>query len=347
MKMSMNWTGGLLVLMATGALLPAQAGQAVEAAGGPQQEAQGASATASVPVDAGALVLEIFHAQRMHPPALFEAVKRLCGRKLAVRRAEGVSLVDNIAVVESAFLIQDTREMATVILGALKLLDQLPPGEPRAAGAFVRSACTLRYIGDKEVTTVLNGWRRHIRLPDGSTISNVSFLKERGVVDLYDTKENVTAMTAILQSLDKPLAQVLVTCHLIEAVPDVQQGGAPLPEALTRQLGQLTGHTAFRSVATGMVRTTVRSEQKVELIMGSDPEEQATLSFHPASFDSADGVLTMEQLHFSCNRAGGGKPGHRSLCTNASTQLRAGEFAVVGASGSTPMLAVLHMTLIR
>ncbi len=347
MKMTTKCAGGLLVLVVLGALLPAQTGRASESAGMAPQQAVGVSAAAGVPVEAAALVLEVFHAERSHPPALFEAVQRLYGRKLAVRRADGVSLVDNVAAVQAAILIQDTREMGTAILGGLKLLDQRPLSEQRTSGSFVSSAYALRYLGEKEVIVALDGLRRHIRQSDGSTVSSVSFLKERGVVALYDTQENVAAMTAILRNMDRPLAQVLVTCHIIEVLPEGESGGAALPEALTQQLRQLTGHASFRGVATGMVRTAVKSERRVELNMGSGPAEQATLSFQPASFDSAEGVLSLEQIQFSCTRSNGGKPGSLTLGASTSTMIRADEYAVLGASGANPTFAVLHMTLIR
>lgn len=345
MKTIQKLMGGFVLLLSLSALLPAQATKEPGPSEGAVQQAGAPLASQGIPVEASALVLEVFRAEHVHPMSLFDAVKRLYGRKLAVKRAEGVNLVENVAVAESAILVQDTREMSTVILEALKRLDARAAESGRPSIPKVTSACALRYLEPKDACTALQGWRRVVRQPDGSDTQNVSYVPGRAVIVLYDTAEQVAAMKAILQHLDVPHTQILISCHIIEALPDGAQDATPLAEDLLRQLSQFTGKSSFRAVGTGMVRTTTKTDRQVEMSLGTSQARHAVISFRPAAFDSAEQVLSLEELKLSYTYASGSKSGPESFTT--STVLHAGEYTLLGASGVPGIFAVLHMNIVR
>lgn len=165
-------------------------------------------------------------------------------------------------------------------------------------------------------------------------LSDLSIVQERGLLVLHDSPDSTEAALALLERLDLPAQQVLLTCQLLEVGGSAQ--GPALPRELGDNLQKLLPGSTFAPVAMAMLQTSVGGEARVSLQLESTGKRYR-FELVPSAFDASTGSLTVTDCSLIEEAD---KP--RELF-RTSTVLHGGEYTVLAATGATPRLLVVRV----
>lgn len=296
------------------------------------------------------IVLQDYTVQHQDAGQLQNLLEDLVGRNFLVKERGGQS-VENIQRLGQSLILYDTKEQVARLLETLKRLDVPPQSAP--AGLQLR---TLEYVPRFiSLDTSFDALRSFIQSFDprrtGSSVPNVSTVKERGMLVLRDTETQVAEMLALLKRIDQPEKQVLITVYVIGPVDAA--GGTPLPPELAQNLAKLLPQFRFGMNGIAMLQTSVGGERELSLSLDGGRSGSFQLAFRPVAFDAETSSLTVErcvlrQDVFQDISSGGDTPARRQFTGvkdvfSTNTVFRGGEYTVLGATGAEPVLVVVRV----
>lgn len=242
--------------------------------------------------------------------------------------------VSNLHVLGRSILIHDTEERAQAIGQALHALDIQAQDEVDAQpslGALRILGWTPRHIDLQSAWNAISHRRAEVVARDdrgaGVTLQNLTLMDGLGRIVIQDTPDRVASILAVLEAVDVPDPQLLLTCLILAGTDDATRADPELPADLAQDLSRLVPFDHFERVAFGAVRTSGRAES-IELQLN----ESFRLRLEPDAYDDAEGIMTARV------RAMGDRAGF-----DARTTLAADEFTVIGAAGEQPLFTVVRL----
>lgn len=266
---------------------------------------------------------------------LLDAALRVYGRPIWVTDVgDPRSPVDNIFRLDDKIVVYDTPAYARRVLEGLRQLDG--PVETEAPGGprYDTVHYTPSHVSLNSALEALGGFRRSI----DDDVQNLQALHERSVVVMRDTPERLAAMTGLLERVDVPQTQAILTCYLLRPADEEsrQQGeSAPVPPALARNLDALTGFADWRLEGRALVRTATVADTPLELRF-DETGIRYELELHPIAYSPDTGSMTLGRCRFTRYETGG----RTERLFSTSTAIRGGEWTVLGAAGDSPYVAL-------
>jgi len=298
------------------------------------------------PADAE-LTISVYKPQHAAARTLHELARQLFGRQ--IQDAAG-GAKSNVSLAGDTIVVNDSAEAAKGIVEKLAYLDESfarPEGDSNArleTFEYRPHALNLRVLEN-----TLQSFRRTIEIaPAGPGIPpaqapNISAVHEQGILIVRDTPENLAVIQEMLEKIDKPPQQAMLTCFVLSARAD-GQGNAPA--VLASALKKLLPYESYRVDATGLVRVSTQPGRRVGITMTAsndphDPRAQSVYQLNAVigAWDPDGKSLLLE----SCNVTASGPTGSRQMF-ETTTSIFAGEYAVLGVAGGDPLFVVLRVT---
>jgi hypothetical protein len=282
---------------------------------------------------------------------LTDALQSVHHRQFLVRNDDGsvAGPYWNIDRFGDLIVLHDTPQQVEVLTQSMSALQQaLAGGGPASAGVALQvKEYVPRHQQVSNLLRALEPFRRFVvndsatgadggGVTGGVQTHNVASLQEPALIVLRDTEENLAAMLALLERVDVPAPQMLLTCTLLRAV----QEGDPSPPVdglspeLAAGLRALVPYEHFRTVGFAALRASVVGGRELSVLGQYENGEQFKLVMQPIGFDAKTGVLSLDRCKFT---AADGQQ------FEAGMTLRAGEDTVLGASGADPLFVVLRI----
>lgn len=279
------------------------------------------------------VVLE--HFTPMHAPAshLHQLAYDIAGIQRDVYATNGMdyTTVNNLFAFGDSIMIYDTPEAAASATALLTSLDQAYESSHEAEEVV---SVPIRYLSQE---------RMHQLLPtffDGTYV----IVNEQSTVLLSGNTQDTQRVKALIESLDKPAPQVMLSCYLVKGTntPDINDDR--IPKDLETHLASLLSYESLELYSHAVLRTTVHpTTGSIEMWMAPDNDERhGVLELSPGGFDSETGTLTLNECSFSLAY----EQGPPTPVFSTSTAIRAGEYTVLGATGLSPMFVVLRFDLL-
>jgi hypothetical protein len=297
------------------------------------QDAGGATQERPNPLlfSADDVVTEFYTPENSSVHELIRVAAQFHGRSFYVEERGGYNArpLENLQLLGDSILIYDKPDYTTSLLAALKLLDRGNADEP-GRQAIVTRHWSPGFVSVNTGLGALQPFNRSVFLVDDQgrehAVGNVSMLQNQNVLVLRDSPDQVDQMLELLEVIDQPETQLMVTTMVLRGVRGDSEDD--VPAELTRHLSQLVPYDTFSVEAMGMVRTSARAREiqikldgRNRLVFEPDAFDRESLSLSGmCHFDSADG------FQFETR-----------------TSVAAGEYTVLGAAGEVPLLVVLRI----
>jgi hypothetical protein len=270
---------------------------------------------------------------------VFQLARELYGRWLHLSERGGVggAPVFNLQRLGGSLLVYDVPEQALFIKERLLELDAqaaLASAGERSQPAIQTVEWSPRHVSVDTAWRAIAGMQRTVMTNDAhgahTQSPNITRAEGANMIVLRETTERMGTLKSLLERVDQPEEQLLITCMVIAATDGTPDGPA-LPTELTDDLAQLVPFDKFSMLSLGVMRSSVRSEQ-IELNM----DNAWQLEIEPEAFDSALGRLTAKVAF---------KGVGQSFRTR--TTIGLGEYTVLGATGREPVFAVIQARALK
>lgn len=316
-----------ILLLASG--LPCQA-QSLD-----QESHQGQEASNTRPLmSASEMTTTFFRPQYLEIGPLAKLARNIHGRDISIEEKGGyfASPVSNIQLIDDAMLIYEDAASAQRIIAWCQQMDESMKGDASEKPDLTVTEWRPRNISLMTGYSALSPFHRNVRdYYKGDFVSenqNLTLLKEQGTIVLRDTPRQIAAMLALLDRIDAPEEQLMLTAMVITGQRGAGSGNGDVPAELAEHLAKLVPFSNFRTESVGMVRTSARAKW-VEIVV----DEGNRLEIHPEVFDTETSTLTARCDFKSAS----------GLRFETRTTISAGEYTVLGASGSQPLFCVLRI----
>lgn len=282
------------------------------------------------------LELKHYRPKYISADELAPLARRMFGRSFLVddETSVGRTPVENIQTLGDTLLVFDEAERLDALMQRLHTLDAVSEGteSPTQGEVYETQTWLPGHVSLRDAQSALNSYRRGLPYADNAV--NITTVDERNMMILRDTKENLIEMRAVLEQLDQPAPELMVSAMIVQGRTSAPGADAPpLPAELTDNLKLLVPYEHFELLSLGFVRTSTRVAN-VEVAMPADDQRYYQFDLRPDSYDAQAGALTA-QLRFSGND-------RREIQTR--TQIPVNEYTVVGASGRDPLFLVIKLT---
>jgi hypothetical protein len=260
----------------------------------------------------------------------------------------GFYTIQHFVQLGDLLLIRDTAHEAARIVATLQSLEDAELARRKAAKAqddsteagFLLELTTAevrpRYVSLDTLSTALESYQRRVqRGPD--TLVNLKPVPEAGFLLVTDTAERLKEIAALVERIDKPLPQMLVTAMLIEA-----GGSYPLPKEVAASLAELVPDTEFGAASIGVLRCAASSGRQSQIKMDLGGGDGWSLAFFPEAYDPQTGELSLGECKFELRRTMAHPQPQSIQSFTTSLSLRAGEHVVLGAVGIDPTFVVVR-----
>jgi hypothetical protein len=267
--------------------------------------------------------LEVFSyaVQNTDPDELFDLAEDLVGRRF-VLQDRGPDPLFNLMRLGSTIVVYDTQAQTSRARELFKTLDTPRPRaqEPR----FVEYK--PRFVSLETAAAAVQ------------SMVDVDRVDPRGLILLYsDSQELLAEAQGLLQRIDVPQKQVLISCQLIELAPGE---GPALPKELVDNLQRLLPGSSFTQVGFALLKTSVGGREPLSIQIESTGKRYL-LYLTPIAFDEATASLTIAYCRLVEDPDGADE---RELFTT-NTVLRGNEYTVLAGTGATPRLLVVRVTV--
>ncbi len=238
-------------------------------------------------------------------------------------------------------LVKHREEEMPATLETLRRLDQAYVGESEWQGPTLEIFhYQVRHV---PLNSVLSGLRGAFQQPAQQSgrgaPPSISTIEDRGMVIFRGSPDDVKEVSALIETLDVPLPQLLITVYIIEGTSE-DKADFRVPADLARDLSALVPYEAFNIVSMGILPSDTVSPMEMEA-MFSDQVGEFKLQMYPQAFDPETGALTIGKVEFRASSNKNGVRNHRQFTT--STSLRRGQYTVLGAVGADPIFVVAEM----
>ena len=316
------------------------------------QEETSKKKTSHKPILASSLKLEFIKIENENRlGAIANMLERLHGRQIRVQDQSGaIRFVRNIDIYGESIVVHEVPEYIPRIKTTISRLDiPVRPQPVSTKSGLVTFKYKPNFISVYDARDALAPFKRMIRVSklgasNPQQAANYTIVDSSGVVIIRDTKDQVMKMADILERIDAPKAQFMVSCMLIQSTKDGNDERAA--KMIPSELKTMSPHKNFKTVASGVVRVAAGSGQTVRLSMTGKKNLQAKLSFNPSSFDSKSGSLGLSNVAVEYTAYDDvGRKVRQSFST--STTIKFGDYVVIGAFGDNPVFAVLNLVQLK
>lgn len=292
------------------------------------------------------LVLQHYSPLHVELYELVELGKRMVGRSVYVkeRGGYGSQAVSNLSVLGENLVLYDTEAYVAQMLASLKELDQ--PGSATRQGRSAPLATieyTPSFISLDVALSALGSFQRMVSDRE-SSYPNISFARDRGLLVVRETKERLVEITELLERIDTPEPQMLLTCYLIRGG---EKSGGGLPAELTSNLEKLVPGFSFEQVGFGMLRAGVVPGGQIALRLDTNYGENFELSFIPMAYDAKTSSLSVAnctlQKRMRTQSGAVSSVDAKTRVFSTDTLFRGNEYTVLGASGIEPIFVVVRV----
>ncbi len=308
-----------------------------------QEDAQKPSNVVSV----DEIQLRQYEPRHVDAQALYDLAVTTLGRRLIVEERGLTGPVSNISLLGERLVLYDEPNYVNNVLESLSELDQPYERKDVAPTTVVTVEYAPRYITLNAAYDALQPFKRSAQVawPNQVIRSNISDVVERNLLVLRDTPAVIEDMQTLLERIDKPEPQAILTCYLLKA--GEQSDTAGLPQDLMKNLQALVPQFKFRSAGFAMLRTSIAPGRRVQLRIDGEEDDGFHLSFQPTAYDPTSTVLTAancELMRDHYEHAGGASQyaGQRQVFSTT-TVFRGGEYTVLGATGAEPIFLVVRL----
>ena len=208
-----------------------------------------------------------------------------------------------------------------------------------------------RYVSLDSINAALAPFQRQVTfMKDGRcawTTNNITTVPDAQMVVLCESKERTAQLTQLVDQIDRPQPQAVVSVTLIRAA-DKGAVESNLPRDLVDNLRALVPYGAFEPMTVGILRCSLATGRQSDLSMDLAERGSANFSFVPEAFNADTGELTLSQCTFHLELAPE-RPQTNGTTHSFTTNLtfRSGEYVVLGAVGAKPIFVVLRAELVR
>lgn len=293
-------------------------------------------------MSASDMTMTFYTPNNVNEKELAKLAQSIHGRNISIKEKGGhfATPVRNIQTLGDALLIYEDEAGAQRILAWCQQIDAAMKSEQEPA----KQELTVTEWRPKNMSLMtghssLTPFHRNVReFRDGQFISenpNITLLKDQGTLVLRDTPRQIEAMVALLDRIDQPEEQLMLTAMVITGQKDAAVDQGDVPPELTQHLSQMVPFDTFRTESLGMVRSSARSRD-IQISMGernSTGQQPNHLIIRPEAFDPETATLTAVCEFRSAD----------GLTFETRTTIQAGEYTVLGASGSQPLFCVLRI----
>lgn len=312
----------------------------------PSQESEGEDQPPRVSV--AELVVGQYEPKNVSIEALEDLVEDMAGRYYYVAERGGYQSepVSNIDYLGDNLIVYDTQDNVARVLDLCATLDRAPSAQPPEG--LTTFEYRPSYITLDGAYSALSSFQRNVRSDeDDAFVPNLAPMQERGLLVVRDTGANVAEMRGLLQRIDVPREQILITCYLLStAEPGAEASGLTLPPDLVSHLRQLLPTFQLAPIGFSMVRSSVAPDAQMRIEIWTTNRAQVYhLELAPSAFDSASGSLTVDRCVLDV--AMGGNTNARVEVFSTSAIFRGGEYTVLGATGVKPVFLVVHVATVR
>ncbi len=175
--------------------------------------------------------------------------------------------------------------------------------------------------------------------------TNITWSFQDGILTIRDFPDQVQRMRSVLERIDQPAPQALLSCMILKGRDD-EQGSAPAE--LSDALREILPYRSYSVEATGAVRLALRTGSEIGLTMSALPAEGRPESFvlnaAAGAWDDERQALTLNRCQVSVTGYGDTAPGPGGQqIFRTDTTVYAGEYAVLGVAGGEPLFVVLRL----
>lgn len=253
---------------------------------------------------------------------LAHVVQRSFGRAFALSNRHPHELTTNVQQIGDTLLLVDTPEATAKLLDVIAAIDV---ASDEKAGSATRSF-HLRHLSASQAHAVLGG--------AGVAVIQVHDSRSPVLVGKGSPEELDTA-DARLAELDVAPRRLMLECLVIRGTSGDVAADARVPGELETNLAKMVGSERFEVVTRGMLTAVAEPGRDLMIELPSD-ELPCIMQFEIGDFDVRSGELSLSQCEM--------RLGQQRLQTT--TRTRPGEYLVLGATGRTPVFAVLRTTLL-
>lgn len=273
---------------------------------------------------------------------LFDWAYRSFLRDVTPATAEGEEqTAENLFLMGDSIVVYDTDAYAARVLAALAEMDTAwhESSDPYELPDYETYEYSPRYLPVDATLRALEQYEHSIYVEDGAggvaENANIRLLRERGLILIVDLPAQVARMRALLQRIDVPQPQILITCYLARGA-DSPGAGVPLPADLTGHLAHLVPYPEFTGLSVGLLRTAAAPGQEISIALPVGPNEVYQLEARTGAYDRESGSLTLDTCAFT-------EVSTHQTIFRTGTSLARDEYTVIGASGDTPLFVVLQV----
>ncbi len=242
--------------------------------------------------------LQHFVPEHVSVNELYHVAESMIGRSFHVRE-QGMNStpVANISTLGQNLIVFDTPAHMRRILETLHALDVARKGSAPSMQPLSTMEYRPRYVTLDSITNVLRPFARQVQQVDANgnhwAAHNMSVLEDRALLIVRDTESNLKEIAGLLERVDVPEKQVLLTCYMIRGKEQADSKG--LPKELTANLAKLVPQYQFESIGFAMVQTAASPGRTLQLRTEGGEEEVYELEMRPSAFDSETNSLTLER----------------------------------------------------
>lgn len=267
------------------------------------------------------LVLEQYQVKNTEASVLSQLAKSMIAREFFVKEHGGSSApVVSVRQLGGTLVLYDTKEEVQRAIEMLRKLDVATPDDP--ASTYEVHDYKPRYLS-------LAAAREAVQ-----DLVDVNVSNERSRLVLTGSRQSLKDAEDLLARIDVPEKQVLLTCLLLDV--DAGQNDPRIPRELSENLQRLLPESHFSLAAMALLKTSVRSGERVSIELESTGKRYA-FALEPAAFDDQTGSLTAR----NCTLMEFAIPSSRTLFTT-NTILRGNEYTVLAGTGASTRLLVVR-----
>jgi hypothetical protein len=291
-------------------------------------------------------VPEVFFFTPEHARAveLYTVAEQLYGRRIFIPDESGRREVRNMMMIDNdRILVFDFPARAKETLALLEKLDATSPTnvdtEPPAP-TMVTVDYHPRALPLGDLTKALTPYFQ--ALPNGQ--GNISTMNMSDLLILRGSEEETAEMIDLLHRIDVPAPQIELTCYILETEASTAESTAELPDGLAENLTALLPFYHFRVATLGVLRLSARSGSlaRLDMPVSGGVDGNYSLELTVSAFDDSSKTLSMSRAEAGfAGTAASIKAGYHPLF-RTDAALTGGEYAVLGAAGSSPTFVVLH-----
>jgi len=273
------------------------------------------------------LVLEQYQVKNVDSGVLAALADSMVGRRYFVREhGNGASPIPSLRQFGRTIVLYDTKDQVARARELLERLDTPAVDGGRDDRKWVSQDYKPRFISLSAAVEAVQD------------MVDVNVSNERSRIILSGDQASMEEALRLLEHVDVPEQQVLLTCLLLEVKGDASD--ARLPRELVDNLQSLLPENGFALAGMALLKTTVRAGQDVSVEIESTGKRYR-FGLRPAAFDDETATLTANQ----CELVEMADSGPRTLFST-STLIRGGEYTVLAGTGATTRLLVVRISRI-